>query len=164
MNSNHLELAMDDEVDHGIADDANLTEYSSDSCYLEQISLAEYHKQATDYTKASVQSLISSPEYQRMQTRCQLCWCLWSEDQSSANCIECGGYAMSRPCPLCQGQCGAIWTRDVYMSHGNYEAHWDGDCLLPSEQKEGYLLQLLMTVERSDESDVIDAMQTLLTK
>jgi len=25
MNSNHLELAMDDEVDHGIADDANLT-------------------------------------------------------------------------------------------------------------------------------------------
>ena len=77
--------------------------------------MAEYDKQTKEYTKAAVDALTQSREYQRVYTRCQLCWCSWSEDQCSDNCMECGGFAMTRSCPICNGKCDSEWTREVQM-------------------------------------------------
>ena len=39
----------------------------------------------------------------------------WYDGEVGEDCEECGGQAMTRPCPLCQGQCGAVWSRSVHM-------------------------------------------------
>ena len=43
------------------------------------------------------------------------CGCAWCDGEASDSCVECGGFAMYRPCPLCHGECGALWTRSVDM-------------------------------------------------
>lgn len=41
------------------------------------------------------------------------CGVCWYDDHVNLDCSECGGYAMCRPCPKCNGKCGAMWKRDV---------------------------------------------------
>lgn len=36
-------------------------------------------------------------------------------DCSQQGCVECGGYALERPCPVCGGRCGAVWKRDCEL-------------------------------------------------
>lgn len=43
------------------------------------------------------------------------CWCNWLLGQCTQTCLECGAYAMKRPCPICQGKCQKEWNRDVEM-------------------------------------------------
>ena len=46
-----------------------------------------------------------------------LCSCgsVWYDGVVGEGCLECGGYAMKRPCPVCGGQCGRMWTRSTDM-------------------------------------------------
>lgn len=48
--------------------------------------------------------------YSILVTRCGVSW---HEDHVSLDCKECGGYAMSRPCPDCNGRCASKWTRNL---------------------------------------------------
>lgn len=45
------------------------------------------------------------------------------------------------------------------QSRSNLEAHWDGECLLPWEEKQGFLLQLMM--KDATEEDIFDGMEDL---
>lgn len=46
---------------------------------------------------------------------CFSCGVSWSDDHVSLDCSECGGYALERSCPICDGTCGAVWKRDLAM-------------------------------------------------
>lgn len=59
---------------------------------------------------------------------CWLCGCNWQEDHVSLDCPECGGYAMSRSCPNCDGKCRSIWTRNITKTHDSHKATWVGQC------------------------------------
>lgn len=63
---------------------------------------------------------------------CFVCGVSWHQNHVTLDCRECGGYAMSRPCPQCDGQCGVQWQRDLTQSHDNHRAVWTGDCKLRS--------------------------------
>lgn len=50
------------------------------------------------------------------------CGVSWQQDHVSLDCRECGGYAMARPCPDCNGTCQSEWRRNLaavsdYYSH-----------------------------------------------
>lgn len=59
---------------------------------------------------------------------CFTCGVSWNESHVSLDCSECGGYAMERPCNICDGTCGAILKRDLSMSHASGKARWIGEC------------------------------------
>lgn len=67
-------------------------------------------------------------ELRLQMTSCFTCGVSWTEDHVSLDCSECGGYALERPCPSCDGSCGAMWKRDLNKSHGSSKAHWEGEC------------------------------------
>ena len=48
---------------------------------------------------------------------CFTCGVSWPDQHVSLDCKECGGYSMNRPCVLCDGQCGALWKRDLSLVH-----------------------------------------------
>ena len=110
-----------------------------------RISSVEFEHQKQSFTKQEVDKLVTSPEYQKHVTRCRMwettyskprlrfssfwvrnyvcsrCWSVWYLGQFSSNCEECGGFGMSRPCPVCEGRCGEEWKRDVSLvSHSIY--------------------------------------------
>jgi len=60
---------------------------------------------------------------------CLSCGVSWHEDHVSLDCAECGGYAMSRPCPQCDGKCQSLWRRNVNKTHDCHKAIWEGECL-----------------------------------
>lgn len=64
----------------------------------------------------------------RHYNSCSDCGVCWYDDHVNLDCSECGGYAMCRPCPKCNGQCGTMWKRDVTASHVNKKAEWVGSC------------------------------------
>ena len=66
----------------------------------------------------------------RHYNSCSDCGVCWYDDHVNLDCSECGGYAMCRPCPKCNGQCGAMWKRDVTASHVSKKAEWVGSCSL----------------------------------
>lgn len=45
-------------------------------------------------------------------------------------------------------------------SHSHNEAHWDGECALPREQREAYMLRVLTD---PDEEAILDGMMDLNT-
>ena len=49
----------------------SFSESANSSFYAEQISLAEYEKQKSEFTKAQVNALINSPAYQRKHNSCR---------------------------------------------------------------------------------------------
>jgi len=59
---------------------------------------------------------------------CMSCGVSWHENHVSLDCGECDGYSMSRPCPSCDGKCGAMWERNVRRSHNSQKACWEGEC------------------------------------
>lgn len=129
--------------------------------FVSRLSPEQYHIQGEVYTKAAVNALLHSKEYLQRYTRCTLCWSIWCENMCTSSCMECGGYAMERPCPICQGRCGQIWKRDVEMSHSNNEAHWEGSCGLPEEQQKQFMINVLM--DDGNEELVLDGMEQLST-
>jgi len=62
---------------------------------------------------------------------CQSCGAHWSEGAYSQDCKECGGGAMERPCFVCNGECGRMWSRAPIDSQDSHEAHWIGSCGMP---------------------------------
>lgn len=60
--------------------------------------------------------------------RCTTCGADWSAGAHSTDCVECGGGALTTPCPYCDGYCGATWRRAVLDSQDAGEAHWLGQC------------------------------------
>ncbi|XP_050311230.1 protein pinocchio [Anthonomus grandis grandis] len=59
---------------------------------------------------------------------CFTCGVSWAESHVSLDCVECGGYALERNCPKCDGACGATWKRDLSTSHSSGKAKWTGEC------------------------------------
>ncbi len=59
---------------------------------------------------------------------CATCRADWTAGRFSATCDECGGGAMQRACPVCEGRCGEVWRRAVLDSHDSGRAHWAGRC------------------------------------
>ncbi len=65
--------------------------------------------------------------------RCASCDAAWSEGAHTEGCEECGGGAMTRPCVLCGGRCGATVQRMPLDSIDHHLAHWIGGCRLDRE-------------------------------
>lgn len=61
---------------------------------------------------------------------CFTCGVSWADSHVSLDCSECGGYAMNRPCPKCEGACGAIWKRDLSMVSSVARLKRHDDCVL----------------------------------
>lgn len=61
---------------------------------------------------------------------CTSCKACWSKNEFTEGCKECGGFAMTRYCPTCNGKCGSIWRRQVNMSNAYKEAFYKGGCKL----------------------------------
>ena len=100
-----------------------------------KISMAEYNMQAQDYTQQALRELKASPEYKKHSLKCHRycyisgsltdnslppspsfsCRCSWYDGEFSAGCAECGGFAVLRPCPVCDGHCASMWQRNVDM-------------------------------------------------
>ncbi|XP_038051401.1 protein pinocchio-like [Patiria miniata] len=93
-----------------------------------------------------------------MWNKCISCNATWSDGQFTPGCQECGGYALSRPCPICSGRCQAVWNRDTYMSNKMKSPFWNGDCRLPEPEKQTYLVR---TFVENTEDALVDAMNDL---
>lgn len=72
---------------------------------------------------------MSSEEY-----ICYLCDSNWSKGEFTEHCDLCGGGALEKPCPVCEGKCGAKWKRMVLDSLDSGESHWIMNCGLPPEE------------------------------
>lgn len=83
---------------------------------------------------SSVEQVMTIEQLRHQLSSCFTCGVSWNDRHVSLDCSECGGYAMERPCPECDGHCGAVWKRDLTMSHSSGKARWIGACL--SEDKE----------------------------
>lgn len=55
---------------------------------------------------------LNSKIYSFSGFRCGKCW---FDNQFSQDCTECGGFAMTRNCPICLGRCSEMWKRNVKM-------------------------------------------------
>eukprot|EP00037_Helgoeca_nana_P036678 m.12530 g.12530 ORF g.12530 m.12530 type:complete len:198 (-) comp7791_c0_seq1:466-1059(-) len=91
---------------------------------------------------------------------CMTCGIDWRESHTDG-CLECGGAAMTRMCGMCEGKCPAVWQRDVIASHTWSEAHWDGECLLPSEQQELVWHARMLAQFQPTDDDLVDALAGL---
>ncbi|MBS9715983.1 hypothetical protein ACFFUT_01500 [Pseudohalocynthiibacter aestuariivivens] len=60
---------------------------------------------------------------------CPVCKSDWSLDEFDPGCFCCGGGALVRDCPVCDGRCGAEFRRAILDSQDSGEAHWNGSCL-----------------------------------
>lgn len=74
------------------------------------------------------QQYIAMDEQQQSLNSCRLCGCNWLQDHISLDCRECGGYALTRPCPKCDGSCEQLWTRNISATHDRHTAFWSGNC------------------------------------
>lgn len=81
---------------------------------------------------ASSQHYLTIEELKSARTSCWLCGCNWQQDHVSLDCPECGGYALSRPCPSCDGQCKQMWKRNINGTHDRHKASWVGECTIGS--------------------------------
>ncbi|XP_074656797.1 uncharacterized protein LOC141910007 [Tubulanus polymorphus] len=136
---------------------AGATRYSF---YAQQISLAEFEEEGRVLTKAAVAELMQTEQYQKMVNTCSSCHACWLYQQITADCRECGGFAIQRPCPVCDGRCMQTWTRDPKMTHSFQKAHWNGKCALPHEQQMALLFQKCV---ESDEDTIVNGMEDLHT-
>jgi hypothetical protein len=66
---------------------------------------------------------------------CLTCGAIWSNGEYSDGCLECGGFALSRHCPICNGRCEARFHRISDMSNAFHEANYKGSCLLNAKSK-----------------------------
>ena len=98
---------------------------------------SEYHHQSSGVDNQNLKQQMSNKQQQHYLTieelrltfnSCWLCGCNWQQDHISLYCPECGGYALTRPCPNCDGKCKQIWKRNVTATHDLHRAHWIGHC------------------------------------
>lgn len=75
------------------------------------------------------QHYLTAEELKANLNSCWLCGCNWQQDHVSLDCQECGGYALTRPCPNCEGKCNQIWKRNINKTHNHHTATWTGQCL-----------------------------------
>lgn len=59
---------------------------------------------------------------------CTACGADWRAGEAGRNCPICDGYALTRPCPICHGRCGAPWRRAIVDSNDAGEPVWIGAC------------------------------------
>jgi hypothetical protein len=87
-----------------------------------------------------LQDMITIEGLRSLYSSCFSCGVSWQEDPVSLDCAECGGYAMQRPCPDCDGKCDSIWERNLSATHDSHKADWDGKCCLgdKSQTTAGY--------------------------
>lgn len=146
--------------DYDLEETDSQTDDSTVPCnYAEQISPKEYKHQAEQFTRTAVEQLMASDDFKRRVNKCQLCWNCWHDEQCAQGCEECGGFAMSRPCPVCEGRCGSIWIREVDLSHSTHQAHWDGKCHLSQEEQQRFLLARF--TDMSDEEALVHDFEDL---
>lgn len=79
-------------------------------------------------TVATPQHYLTIEELRLARNSCWLCGCNWQQDHVSLDCPECGGYALSRPCPNCDGKCEQVWKRNINTTHDSHKASWTGQC------------------------------------
>ncbi|GIY35898.1 protein pinocchio [Caerostris darwini] len=92
----------------------------------------------------------------RTYNSCSNCGVSWYDDHISLDCSECGGYAMHRPCPTCNGQCGSMWRRDVKASHVSKRAQWHGNCSMNCQSQ-----NLLTTMSEDKNANFQDSYHCL---
>lgn len=80
-------------------------------------------------TMVTTDHVLTIEELRFQMKSCFSCGVSWAERHVSLDCSECGGYALERPCPVCEGSCGSLWKRDLTMSHASNRARWEGECL-----------------------------------
>ncbi|PVD32222.1 hypothetical protein C0Q70_07654 [Pomacea canaliculata] len=107
-----------------------------------------------------VEQIMQSEAYQRRIATCHLCGQCWYDNKFRVGCHECGGFPLQRACPVCDGQCGSQWTRNIKLSHSFHEAHWDGSCALPPEVQHAFQLRKLTD---SSEETLSEGLQDLST-
>ncbi|XP_018562195.1 protein pinocchio [Anoplophora glabripennis] len=74
------------------------------------------------------EAVMTIEELRNQLNCCFSCGVSWADSHVSLDCSECGGYALERPCPVCEGTCGTSWKRDLSMSHASGRARWTGEC------------------------------------
>ena len=67
--------------------------------------------------------------------KCSTCGVNWANNKFTDNCLECGGFALKRFCPICDGKCSSIWRRQVSMSNAYKEAFYKGCCKMTKAKK-----------------------------
>ncbi|XP_026473249.1 protein pinocchio-like isoform X2 [Ctenocephalides felis] len=73
----------------------------------------------------SAGNILTIEELRTQLVSCFTCGVSWADQQVSLDCSECGGYALERPCPLCDGKCGSQpWRRDFTMLIFNIYGLW----------------------------------------
>lgn len=81
-------------------------------------------------TPPTMQHYLTLEELKSARNSCWLCGCNWQQDHVSLDCPECGGYALTRPCPSCDGKCQQVWMRNISNTHDRHKASWLGQCTL----------------------------------
>lgn len=117
----------------------------------QQISMSEYMHQSTTYTRQAVEELTASDAFKIYTQQCHSCGTSWFGGQWNIHCSECGKGAMDTPCPICNGECGTMWRRNIEMSHSMGTAHWDGQCAYPEDRIRTLLLRNVLTQLTEDE-------------
>ncbi|MBF9059183.1 hypothetical protein HKCCSP123_08315 [Rhodobacterales bacterium HKCCSP123] len=59
---------------------------------------------------------------------CGHCGADWSLSETGSECEICDGWALARPCPVCDGACGAIWRRATSDSNDEQAPVFFGRC------------------------------------
>eukprot|EP00056_Hartaetosiga_gracilis_P004935 m.79682 g.79682 ORF g.79682 m.79682 type:complete len:104 (+) comp11985_c0_seq3:989-1300(+) len=86
---------------------------------------------------------------------CSSCGASWEEGEVSHGCEECGGFGITRPCPICDGYCGSVWRRGVEMSWNHHMAYWDGECKLPPKEQ----MRLIARQSEASVDDLVDGLE-----
>ena len=99
---------------------------------LESVVLTPYGlSPATSHESiVSSEGILTIEELKIFLSSCLACGVNWCKNEFTMDCHECGGYAMTRPCPHCNGKCESQWKRDVAASHDLRRAVWTGECKL----------------------------------
>lgn len=90
-----------------------------------------------NYGFATAEHVLTIEELRLQLNSCFTCGVSWADSHVSLDCTECGGYPLERPCPLCDGNCGQIWKRDLTTSHACSKARWEGECGLRPRPQSG---------------------------
>nr|XP_029715657.1 uncharacterized protein LOC115259263 [Aedes albopictus] len=62
--------------------------------------------------EVSSEAVLTIEDLRAQLGSCFTCGVMWTDQQVSLDCSECGGYSLERPCMLCDGLCGQLWKRD----------------------------------------------------